>query len=76
MYNPRTGRWIIEGHGTDPNIEVDLDPFLWRQGRDSQLEAAIVELKRKMAANPPLKLKSPAYPNKSKLPAVGAGVGG
>ncbi len=76
MYNPRTGNWIIEGHGTDPDQEVELDPFLWRQGRDSQLEAAIKEINREMAAHPPLKVKRPNYPDKSKLPAVGNGVGG
>ncbi len=74
MYNPRTGEWIIENHGTDPNIEVELDPHLWRQGRDSQLEAAIAELKRQMAMHPPIKTKRPEYPNKSKLPAIGNGV--
>jgi tricorn protease len=76
MYNPRTGNWIIEGHGTDPDIEVELDPYLWRQGRDSQLEAAIEEIKRELAANPPLKVLRPEYPDKSKLPAIRAGVGG
>lgn len=76
MYNPRTGKWIIEGHGTDPDIEVELDPYLWRQGHDAQLEAAINEINRELAASPPLKPKRPDYPNKSKLPAIGNGTGG
>ena len=74
MYNPRTGKWIIENTGTSPDIEVDLDPALWRHGRDSQLEAAIAELKKQMAAHPSQKYKAPPYPNKSKIPAVGNGV--
>jgi len=73
MYNPVTGKWIIEGYGTAPDIEVELDPYLWRQGRDAQLEAAIAELNKQMASHPPLVPKIPAYPNKSKLPAVGQG---
>lgn len=74
MYNPRTGEWIIENWGTAPDIEVELDPYLWRQGRDAQLEAAIEVLKKEMAAHPPVKPKRPDYPNKSKIPAVGNGV--
>jgi tricorn protease len=74
MYNPRTGEWIIENYGTAPDIEVELDPYLWRQGRDSQLEAAIAELNRQMVSHPPFKSKRPSYPNKSKLPAIGNGV--
>jgi tricorn protease len=73
MYNPRTGKWIIENWGTAPDIDVDLDPYLWRQGRDSQLEAAIAELKRQMEAHPPIVPKRPDYPNKSKIPALGNG---
>lgn len=41
FYNPHTGKWDIEGYGVDPDIEVELDPALWRQGRDAQLEKAV-----------------------------------
>jgi len=37
------------------------------------LEAAVAELNKQMASHPPLAPKIPAYPNKSKLPAVGQG---
>lgn len=73
MYNSHTGKWIIENHGVAPDIQVELDPYLWRQGRDSQLEAAIDELKKRMAAHPLVIPKRPDYPNKSKLPGVGNG---
>ena len=71
MYNPITGKWIIENEGTPPDIDVELDPYLWRQGIDAQLQAAIAEIKRNMAAAKPLQIKRPAYPDKTKLPPGG-----
>ena len=68
MYNPVTGKWIIENEGTPPDIDVELDPYQWRQGVDAQLEAAIVEIKKDLAASKPLQIKRPARPDKSKLP--------
>ena len=41
--NPK-GEWIIEGHGVDPDIEVDNDPKSVIEGRDLQLERAIAEV--------------------------------
>ncbi|CAN0584682.1 unnamed protein product, partial [Laminaria digitata] len=34
----------IEGHGVDPDIEVDIDPTASLEGRDPQLDAAIDHL--------------------------------
>lgn len=60
------GTWDVEGHGVDPDIEVDLDPYLWRQGKDAQLMRAIDELNKRLAAYTPVKLAHPPYPDKSK----------
>ncbi|MFG0300427.1 MAG: S41 family peptidase [Phycisphaerales bacterium JB047] len=38
------GTWGIEGHGVDPDIEVDIDPTAALNGRDPQLDAAIDHL--------------------------------
>ncbi|MBO4570483.1 MAG: PD40 domain-containing protein [Bacteroidales bacterium] len=38
------GEWIIEGHGVDPDMVVDINPFDDYQGKDAQLEAAVNEL--------------------------------
>lgn len=38
------GTWGIEGHGVDPDIEIDIDPTAALDGRDSQLDAAIDHL--------------------------------
>ena len=65
LYNPVTGKWVIEGPGVAPDIDVEVDPALWRQGRDTQLEAAVREVMAQMAKNPKKPMKRPAYPNKS-----------
>jgi len=46
------GRWVIEGRGVDPDIEVDNDPALLIEGRDSQLERAIEEVLKAMETQP------------------------
>ena len=40
FYSPE-GKWEVENRGVAPDIEVELDPKLWRQGRDPQLEKAV-----------------------------------
>jgi tricorn protease len=62
MYDPN-GKWIIENVGTPPDIEVELDPFLWRQGKDAQLERAIEEIKKLLQKNPPRRPARPNYPS-------------
>jgi tricorn protease len=47
------GQWIIEGHGVDPDIEVDNDPASVIQGKDPQLERAVAEVMKKIKENPP-----------------------
>jgi tricorn protease len=46
------GRWIVEGTGVEPDIEVDNDPASLLDGRDNQLERAIVELMATINAAP------------------------
>ena len=42
------GEWIIEGHGVDPDIDVDNDPKSEIEGRDPQLERGIAEIMSKL----------------------------
>lgn len=53
------GEWVIEGYGVDPDIEIENDPRSVIAGRDPQLEKAVEEVMKKMAANPQ---KLPARP--------------
>lgn len=67
FYNVHENKWEIEGYGVDPNIEVELDPYLWRQGKDAQLERGIEEINKLLKNYKPIPLKRPANPDKSKI---------
>ena len=60
------GEWIIEGHGVDPDIEIDINPFEDYLGKDAQLDKAIEVLKAEMKKYPALP-GTPAAPDKSKI---------
>ncbi|HJP82697.1 MAG TPA: PDZ domain-containing protein [Fimbriimonadaceae bacterium] len=66
FYNPN-GEWEVENHGVSPDVEVELDPAAWRQGRDTQLEKAVeVALDRLKTFKRPV-VKKPPYIDKSKI---------
>lgn len=46
------GRFLVEGMGVTPDIEVDNPPRAAFMGQDAQLDAAIAELKRRIAEQP------------------------
>ncbi|MCL4731822.1 MAG: peptidase S41, partial [Planctomycetes bacterium] len=58
------GQWIIEGYGVDPDIEVIAHPSKVARGEDPELERAIEELTRELAANPPRHPPKPSYPDR------------
>ena len=60
------GEWIIEGHGVDPDIDVDINPFEDYLGKDAQLDKAIEVLKAELKNWPALP-GTPAAPDKSKI---------
>lgn len=62
----RTGEWIIEGYGVDPDIEVVDDPALMAKGGDPQLERAVAEVLKALKQNPGPAVKKPAYPDRSR----------
>ncbi len=70
------GEWEVENVGTPADIEVELDPALWRQGRDAQLEKAVQYLMDELKKNPPPQYKRPAFPNYHKGTAAGSGSSG
>lgn len=64
VYGPE-GKWLIEGHGVDPDIVVDNLPHETFKGKDSQLEAAIRHLQEKIKKDPVEVPPVPEYPDKS-----------
>lgn len=64
VYGPE-GEWLIEGHGFEPDIEVDNLPHATFRGEDAQLEAAISFLQKKIAEDPREVPPVPPYPDKS-----------
>ena len=57
------GEWEVENHGIAPDVEVEQDPALMRQGHDPQLERAVQLALEGLAKDPPKKLVRPAYPD-------------
>jgi tricorn protease len=60
------GRWDVENHGTDPDIQIELDPKAWREGHDVQLDKAVQVVMEALKKNPPQTPQRPAFPNYSK----------
>jgi tricorn protease len=56
------GRWIVEGHGVTPTIEVDNLPHTTYKGNDAQLEAAIQYLQQKLRDEPIPNLEARPFP--------------
>jgi tricorn protease len=61
FYSP-DGKWEIENHGVAPDVEVEMDPKLWRQGHDPQLEKAVAVVLEELRKSPPQKTKRPPFP--------------
>jgi tricorn protease len=55
--------WDVENHGVPPDIEVDYDPALVKQGHDPQLERAVEVLLQELKEHPLPKYEKPAFPN-------------
>ena len=57
------GQWEVENHGVDPDVEIDLDPKLVREGHDPQLEKAVEVLMQSLKDHPLPTYQRPEYPN-------------
>jgi len=58
-------KWLIEGHGVDPDMVVDNLPHATFEGRDAQLEVAVKYLQDRIKEKPIDSPKAPDYPDKS-----------
>lgn len=57
--------WRVENYGTDPDIEVDVTPQDYVQGKDPQLEKGIEVILKRLEESPPIR---PDFKDKPKLP--------
>lgn len=67
FFDPATNKWDVENWGVSPDQDVELDPAQWRLGHDSQLDAAIAQLNKELAAYKPAPLHAPPYPDRTIL---------
>ena len=56
------GKWLVEGTGVTPTIEVDNLPYATFTGKDAQLETAIEYLQEKLNKSPVPELKGEPLP--------------
>ena len=64
VYGPE-GKWLIEGHGVDPDMVVDNPPHATFGGSDAQLDAAVKYLQELIRKDSRPVPKPPPYPNKA-----------
>jgi tricorn protease len=62
------GRWIIEGHGVDPDIVVEQEPVEVLKGHDPQLERGVQEIMKRLPAMPAGLPQRDAPPVKTGMP--------
>jgi len=60
------GELDVENKGVAPDVEIDLDPKIWRTGRDVQLEKAVEVTLAEIRRNPVRKPVKGAFPNYQK----------
>ena len=60
VYGPER-KWLIEGHGVDPDVVVDNLPHATFGGGDAQLDAAVKHLLQKIKKDPRPVPKPPKY---------------
>lgn len=56
----------VENKGVAPDVDVDLDPKMWRAGRDTQLEKAVEVTMNALKLNPIKKPANGPFPNYQK----------
>jgi len=65
-YDTEGKTWIIEGHGVDPDIEVDNDPAKEYAGEDQQLNRAVEQMKEELKSWPKELPTMPPFPDRTK----------
>lgn len=65
-YSSEESKWIIEGHGVDPDVVLDNDPYEEYTGTDAQLQKAIETIKEKIKTDYKPLPAVPKAPDKTK----------
>jgi tricorn protease len=60
------GELDIENKGVPPDVDVDLDPKMWRAGHDVQLEKAVELTLAQAQKNPTKRPANGPFPNYQK----------
>jgi tricorn protease len=68
-WDPQGKQWLIEGHGVDPDVELDLGPDGFLGGKDVQLDYAIDRLLEKIEKDPRELASPPPIPPRPLVPA-------
>lgn len=63
-YDVNGKQWEIEGHGVDPDVVIDNDPYKTFIGEDQQLDKAIEIIKDQMKGKTYKEAAPPPYPKK------------
>lgn len=63
FYTP-DGEWRVENEGVSPDIDVELDPAAVNRGEDTQLDAAIADVMKRLQTWKPIQRKTPPPPAK------------
>jgi tricorn protease len=63
QFDAKDGRWLVEGVGVTPDIEVDNPPHATFKGEDKQLDAALSYLQKKLKEQPIKALVPQAIPS-------------
>jgi tricorn protease len=61
MWDPKSGQWVVENRGVEPDIDLENSPDAVVAGGDPQLERAIRYVVDELAAHPPKKPSRPPY---------------
>jgi tricorn protease len=64
LYGP-DGRWLIEGHGVEPDIEVAENPMAGGPAEDAQLRRAVEEVQRLIQSRPPVFVQPPPFDDRT-----------
>ena len=59
------GKWDVENHGVDPDVDIDQDPKAVAEGHDPQLEKSVSIALEQLAQHPVPQPQKPAYPHYS-----------